>query len=351
MITLGVSGGVDSSVCAVLLKKRQENVMGVFMDNWGDNNDPLCSADRDRMDALRVCASLGIPFSSRNFSHNYKEQVFASFLEGYARGTTPNPDILCNREVKFKVFLSDALNNGADKIATGHYVRTHFDGKTTNLLRGRDPSKDQSYFLHAVTHEALARSVFPLGDMLKSEVRAIAEENNLVNAKKKDSTGICFIGERDFKDFLSKYLPAQEGDIMTMDGKVIGRHAGALYYTVGQAAPLGGVKGFLPKKWFILDKCVNTNTLVVTQDRNHPLLHKKEVKTNDMHWVAGSPPASSFEAEVQIRHLGEAIPASIVVSDTGVVTAKLSKPHFAQARGQYAVLYQGDVCLGGGEIA
>lgn len=350
MLVLGVSGGVDSSVCAVLLKEQGEDVRGVFMNNW-DSTDEHCPANKDRQDALRVCGMLGIPFTARNFSKQYKEQVFQSFLDDYARGVTPNPDILCNREVKFKVFLNDALEQGADRIATGHYARTERWNGRAVLLRGKDPSKDQSYFLHAVTEDALARTVFPLGHLAKTDVRAIAKAHGLVNATKKDSTGICFIGERDFKAFLAEYLPAHEGDIVLEDGRVVGRHHGALYYTIGQTAPLGGVKGFPSSKWFVLDKRVSTNTLVVTQDRQHPLLNKIDVRVPEMHWIAGHPPSSSFDAEIQIRHLGEAIPARVTVQDDGSVVARLSTPHFAQAPGQYAVMYHDDLCLGGGMMA
>lgn len=348
MISLGVSGGVDSSVCAVLLKERGLPVRGVFMNNW--EGGAACRAEQDRLDALRVCASQGIPFSTRNFAQQYKDQVFAQFLDGYKNGHTPNPDILCNREVKFKVFLQDCLDNGATHVATGHYARVHHDNNRAYLLRGKDPSKDQSYFLHAVPEHALRHAVFPLGDMLKTEVRQIAHKHNLVNASKKDSTGICFIGEQDFKTFLAKYLPAQEGHIQTEKGDVVGRHVGALYYTIGQRAPLGGIKGFEPLPWFVLDKDVTNNVLVVGQGKDHPMLNRATFNVVDLSFVAGHSPSTEFDCEVQIRHLGEAIPAKVRMTDTGAIV-HLARAHWGAAKGQYAVMYQGDLCLGGGVIA
>lgn len=350
MIAVGVSGGVDSSVAALLLREEHKNVRGVFMHNWEEDTGE-CRADMDRKDALRVCAALDIPFSSRNFSKEYKEQVFREFLDGYSRGTTPNPDILCNREVKFKVFLDDCLAQGDDFIATGHYVRKSERNNRSVLLRGVDPGKDQSYFLHAITHDALSRSLFPIGHLPKSEVRALAEKAGLVTARKKDSTGICFIGEQDFKTFLKQYLPAQEGQVVNEDGRVVGRHAGALYYTTGQRAPIGGVKGCdanIP--WFILAKDVAANRLVVGQGHDHPALIHNHIQTNAFSWIDGRPPSTSFEGEVQVRHLGEALPALITCNDDGGVSIQMTAPHRAASIGQSAVVYQGDVCLGGGEI-
>ena len=351
MIALGVSGGVDSSVCAALLKAEGRSVRGVFMQNWKSSPGEPCRADQDRQDALRVCGGLNIPFSVRDFSSEYKDQVFREFVAGYKAGYTPNPDILCNREVKFKVFLEDCLNSGDEQIATGHYVRTDvFDGKT-RLLRGADKTKDQSYFLHAVPSAALARSLFPLGALEKSEVRRLAQNFGLVTAKKKDSTGICFIGEQDFKTFLGKYLPAQDGAIVLEDGRAVGRHAGALFYTIGQRAPVGGVKGFSDAPWFVIDKRVDKNELVVAQGRSHPLLNKTEFSVSDITWVNAAP-GSLFDCEVQIRHLGEAIACRVRMhEDASHAVVVTASPHFALARGQYAVFYQGDVCLGGGVIS
>lgn len=351
MIAVGVSGGVDSSVSALLLAKEHTDVRGVFMHNWEDDGTGECRADVDRRDALRVCAAIGIPFASRNFAKEYKENVFAEFLEGYARGVTPNPDILCNREVKFKVFLEDCLNEGAEFIATGHYVRKGQAKGRSLLLRGVDPSKDQSYFLHAITHDALSRALFPIGHLPKSQVRTIAEEAGLVTARKKDSTGICFIGEQDFKTFLRRYLPAQDGEVVTEDGRVVGTHGGALYYTVGQRAPIGGVKGCdASVPWFVLHKDVANNRLVVGQGHDHPALVHDTIVAERFSWIDGRPPSSSFEGEVQVRHLGQALPARIDVRDDGTVRMSMHRAHRAAAIGQSAVVYQGDVCLGGGEI-
>lgn len=349
MIALGVSGGVDSSVCAALLSSEGRPVRGVFMNNWHAQAGEPCRADQDRQDALRVCAALGIPFSVRDFADEYKQNVFAEFLEKYRQGATPNPDILCNREVKFKVFLNDCLEGGADQIATGHYARTAVVNGQTCLLRGVDKTKDQSYFLHAVPASALARTVFSLGGLEKTEVRKIANDYNLVTARKKDSTGICFIGEQDFKSFLGSYLPAQAGDIVDTDGRTLGRHHGALFYTVGQRAPLGGVKGASDLPWFVVEKDVAFNRLIVVQGRDHSLLNKTTFSVTDLSWV-NSAPSRNFEGEVQIRHLGEAISCRVTVSDDNV-SVETSRPHFGVARGQYAVFYQGDLCLGGGVIA
>ena len=352
MIAVGVSGGVDSSVSALLLaQEHKNNVRGVFMHNWEEDGTGECRADIDRRDALRVCASVGIPFAARNFSKEYMDNVFSEFLDGYARGVTPNPDILCNREVKFKVFLEDCLAQGDDFIATGHYVRKGESKGRSLLLRGVDAGKDQSYFLHAITHDALSRSLFPIGHLPKSDVRKIAEEANLITASKKDSTGICFIGEQDFKTFLKKYLPAQEGEVVTETGMVVGKHSGALYYTVGQRAPIGGVKGHdASVPWFVLRKDVANNRLVVGQGGDHPALIHSTIVTDTFSWIDGSAPACSFDGEVQVRHLGEALPAHIDVRDDGSVVMRMSVPHRAAAIGQSAVVYQGDVCLGGGEI-
>lgn len=350
MIILGVSGGVDSSVAALLLKRAGHDVHGVFMHNW-ETDDPACRAQDDRADALRVCGALDIPFSVRNFAHVYREQVFARFLEDYARGLTPNPDILCNREVKFKVFLEEALSMGADQVATGHYARRAKIGNTWALLRGVDPGKDQSYFLQAITQDALARALFPVGELPKAQVRALAREAGLATAAKKDSTGICFIGEQDFKAFLARYLPAQLGEIVDVDGVVLGTHPGALYFTPGQRAPLGGVKGRPEGPWFVLSKDVARNRLVVGQGIDHPRLMCTHATTAPASWIAGHPPAREFEAQVQIRHLGAANPARVRANDDGTVDINFHAPVRAVVAGQAAGIYQGEVCLGGAEIA
>jgi len=346
MIIVGMSGGVDSSVSAYLLKQQGHDLRGVFMKNWEEEESGLCRAEDDRKDALRVCATLGIPFASRNFAQVYKEQVFEEFLQGYAKGWTPNPDILCNREVKFKVFLEDALSQGADHIATGHYVRREKVGGEWALLRGKDPKKDQSYFLHAISQDALSRSLFPIGHLEKSDVRKYAEQAGLVTARKKDSTGICFIGEQDFKTFLKRFLPAQPGEIVNQKGEVLGMHQGALYYTVGQRAPVGGVKGGSAEPWFVVEKDVQTNRLRVVQG-DHDALWATEVITAPMSWVGSIPAGQTFEGEAQIRHLGQPEPASFQVLSNGELLVKFKRPVRAVAIGQSLVVYQGDRCFGG----
>lgn len=345
MIIVGMSGGVDSSVSAYLLKQQGHEIRGVFMKNWEEEGE-VCRAEEDRKDALKVCASLGIPFSSRNFSKIYKEQVFEEFLQGYAKGWTPNPDILCNREVKFKVFLEDAMSQGAESIATGHYVRREKIKGRWSLLRGKDLKKDQSYFLHAITQEALARSVFPIGHLDKEEVRTYARGAGLITARKKDSTGICFIGEQDFKNFLKRFLPAQPGEIVNEKGQVIGSHQGALYYTVGQRAPVGGVKGGSAEPWFVVEKDVLSNQLKVVQG-DHEALWALEVVTASMSWIGGAPVGQVFEGEAQIRHLGRPEPAKFKVLSGGELLTTFKNPVRAVAPGQALVVYQGDQCLGG----
>jgi tRNA-uridine 2-sulfurtransferase len=349
MFIVGMSGGVDSSVAALLLKNSGRSVHGVFMHNWEDDSRE-CTAVKDRADALRVCAAIGIPFSSLNFAAEYKRDVFAHFISGYKNGWTPNPDILCNREIKFKVFLDKAMQMGATGLATGHYARKVKNGNIYSLYRAVDKSKDQSYFLHAINQSALARAEFPLGDLPKKMVRTIAEENNLVTANKRDSTGVCFIGERDFKEFLGNYIPAKKGNIVTADGVVIGEHNGVWYYTVGQRVSIGGVKGYNGEPWFIAEKNVETNNLIVVQGHEHPLLFKNCFDMNEMSWIEKLPPSTVFNCEVQIRHLGEAYPCTVYVKHDGTAHVRLDCNVRAVAAGQYGVLYVGDRCLGGGVI-
>ncbi len=350
MWVVGMSGGVDSSVTALLMQRQGMNVRGVYMHNW-ETDDPACRAAEDRRDAVAVCGKLGIPFQVMNFAQTYREQVFEEFLRDYAKGVTPNPDILCNREVKFKAFLQAALEMGAEGLATGHYARKARVSNAWALLRGRDGGKDQSYFLHAITQDALAVSQFPVGELPKADVRRLAEEAQLVTARKKDSTGICFIGEQDFKTFLARYLPAQDGVVETVDGQAIGPHGGALYYTIGQRAPLGGVKGFPATPWFVLEKDVARNVLIVGQGSDHPRLMARGLTTETASWIAGHPPAEVFEAEVQLRHLGTPEPAMVRVTQDGTLDVAFKAPVRAVAPGQAAAVYQGEVCLGGAPIA
>lgn len=349
MIVAGMSGGVDSSVAALLLQRRGEDVRGIYMHNW-DSQDPACRGEQDRRDALRVCGQLGIPFQVVDYAQTYRDQVFAQFLADYRRGLTPNPDILCNREVKFKVFLDEALALGADRLATGHYARKARVKGRWALLRGVDAGKDQSYFLQAISQAALARAEFPVGELPKAQVRALATEAGLGTARKKDSTGICFIGEQDFRAFLGRYLPAQPGVVEDEQGVAVGTHSGALYYTVGQRAPVGGVKGRPNLPWFVLAKDVARNVLVVGQGADHPRLLSPRLRARDVNWIAGDPPANAFDAQVQIRHLGAPEPARITVDADGGFTAIFARPVHAVAPGQAAALYQGEVCLGGGFI-
>lgn len=350
MIACGMSGGVDSSVAAWLLQEQGHRVLGIFMRNW-DDGDPACRSETDRVDALRVCGQLGIPFRVMDFQDDYRAQVFQTFLDGYARGITPNPDILCNREVKFGVFLHAVLEQGIDNLATGHYARTAQANGKTLLLRARDRTKDQSYFLSSVSSQALAHVRFPLGDLLKEEVRELALAVGLVTAQKKDSTGICFIGERDFRSFLATYLPAQPGPVVDQEGRVLGQHEGALYYTVGQRVGVGGVKGAHAGPWFVSRKIVLTNTLVVVPGTDHPALFATRATTEAPDWVAGHPPADTFTCEVQIHHRGQAHPARVCMDEDGRAEISFSRPVRGVAAGQQAAFYQGDVCLGGAELS
>ena len=351
MIVCGMSGGVDSSVAAHLLKAQGAPVRGVFMRNW-DENDPGCRADADRLDALRVCAQLGLPYQVLDFQDEYLEQVFAAVLDGYARVTTPHPDILCNREIKFGVFLQRLLAEGAEVVATGHYARLGKDAHgNTLLLRALDRNKAQSYSLSAVNQAALRHARFPLGNLTKPQVRAIASDLNLPTSNKKDSTGICFIGERDFRDFLSTYLPASLGPIINQDGRVLGQHQGALYYTIGQRASVGGIKGAPQAPWFISEKRVATNTLVVVPGAMHPALLSDHATTHAPSWIVGAPPASEFECQVQLQHRGQAHPARVQIASDGLAHIQFAQPVRALAPGQQAVFYQDEVCLGGAALS
>jgi tRNA-specific 2-thiouridylase len=349
MIVVGMSGGVDSSVAALLLKRRGETLRGCFMANW-PSDDPACRAERDRADALRVCGMLDIPFAARNFSEVYRKEVFDHFLADYATGRTPNPDVLCNREVKFKVFLDDAVSQGATRMATGHYARKEMVRGRAVLLRAIDPGKDQSYFLHAISQRALDMAEFPIGHLPKSCVRAIAQEAGLLTSAKPDSTGICFIEPGNFREFLGSYLPAQPGPMVDQAGVVLGQHAGALYFTVGQRAPLGGVKGRSGEGWFVQSKRVQDNTLVLVQGSNHPALFASGLVTDPVSWI-GDPPSAPFYGEVQIRHLGEANPSRVTLDVDGCAHVAFNSPVRAVAPGQAAAFYQGDRCLGGAPIA
>lgn len=348
-----MSGGVDSSVAALLLRDAGEPIAGLFMQNWADDGSGECRAEDDRRDAVAVCGRLGIPIHFRDFSSEYWEGVFEHFLAEYAAGRTPNPDVLCNREIKFKHFLQAARDLGADFIATGHYARVEQVGDSHRLLRALDRSKDQSYFLHQLGQEQLAATRFPLGATLKSDVRQRARDAGLPTAAKKDSTGICFIGERDFREFLARYLPARTGEMRTPEGRVIGEHPGVFYFTLGQREGLniGGVRGFEPAPWYVVGKDVASNVLYVDQGSDSPWLHSGTLRSEPAHWVAGSPPAARFECSAQTRYRQQDEACEVIVGEDGTLRVRFARPQRAVTPGQSLVLYDGDHCLGGAVIA
>ncbi|WP_024459808.1 tRNA 2-thiouridine(34) synthase MnmA [Marinimicrobium sp. LS-A18] len=350
-VIVGMSGGVDSSVTALILQQQGYQVEGLFMKNWDeDDGTEYCTAKDDLADAQRVADRLGIKLHTANFAAEYWDNVFEHFLAEYKAGRTPNPDILCNREIKFKVFIEYAEMLGGELIATGHYVRRQDRDGRTYLLKGLDPNKDQSYFLHAVGEAEFARSLFPLGDIEKPQVRRIAEEHGLATAKKKDSTGICFIGERRFKDFLQQYLPAQPGTIETPEGQVIGEHAGLMYYTIGQRQGLGigGVAGASEAPWFVAQKDLERNVLIAVQGE-HPLLYNDGLEASQIHWINGEAPAPVFRCTAKTRYR-QADQACEVTVEGDRLRIAFGEPQRAITPGQSVVLYDGDVCLGGAVI-
>ncbi len=351
-VIVGMSGGVDSSVSAYLLLEQGYQVEGLFMKNWDeDDGTDYCTALEDLKDAQAVSDKLGIKLHTANFSAEYWDNVFEHFLEEYKAGRTPNPDILCNREIKFKAFLDYTKVLGTDYIATGHYVRRKDTDTETLLLRGLDTNKDQSYFLHAVGGEEIKQTLFPVGELEKPEVRRIAEEQQLATAKKKDSTGICFIGERRFKDFLQQYLPAQPGDVTTPDGEVIGKHEGLMYYTLGQrqGIGIGGTKNHGEAPWYVVKKDLINNTLIVGQGKNHPLLFSESLTSNQIFWVNGTPKTKTFKctAKIRYRQPDQECTVNIVNNEYFV---EFDEPQRAVTPGQSVVFYEGEVCLGGGVI-
>lgn len=350
---VGMSGGVDSSVAALLLRDAGDSIAGLFMQNWADDGDGECRAEDDRRDAVAVCGRLGIPIHFRDFSAEYWSGVFEHFIAEYAAGRTPNPDVLCNREVKFKHFLDAARGLGAERIATGHYARVAFDGKRHRLLRARDAGKDQSYFLHQLGQPQLAATRFPLGELQKADVRGMARAAGLPTAAKKDSTGICFIGERDFRTFLSRYLPARSGEMRTPDGRRIGEHPGVFYFTLGQREGLniGGVRGFDAAPWYVVGKDVVRNVLVVDQGSDSPYLQSHALWTEAAHWIEGAPPARHFACNAQTRYRQSEEPCDVIVQDNGTLAVRFGRAQRAVTPGQSLVLYDGDVCLGGAVIA
>ena len=353
-IVVGLSGGVDSAVAAYLLKQAGHDVLGVFMKNWDDDdNSEQCTARQDFLDVLAVADVLGIEVEAVNFAAEYKQRVFSYFLSEYQAGRTPNPDVLCNAEIKFKAFLDDAVSRGAEFIATGHYAGKRDDtGGRVALLRASDRNKDQSYFLYRLNQAQLGPALFPLAGMPKPEVRRLAESIGLPNARKKDSTGICFIGERDFRAFLERYLPREPGVIATPDGRAVGEHQGLMYYTLGQRQGLGigGQKGGSDEPWFVAAKDRVTNTLVVVQGHDHPLLQSRTLAAGQLSWIAGRAPDADrpYTAKTRYRQLDAA--CRVTRLDEAALELEFDAPQWAVTPGQSVVLYDGDVCLGGGII-
>jgi len=348
-----MSGGVDSSVAALLLIEQGYKVEGLFMKNWEeDDTDEYCTAEQDLSDAQSVCHTLQIPLHTVNFSSEYWDRVFEYFLAEYKAGRTPNPDIICNKEIKFKAFLDYALHLGADAIATGHYARITQSDNLYQLRKGLDHNKDQSYFLYALAQYPLSKSRFPLGELEKHEVRNLAEKNGFSNHDKKDSTGICFIGERNFKDFLQTYLPAQPGDMMTPEGEQIGTHQGLMYYTIGQRQGLGigGQKLHSEEPWYVLEKDLENNVLIVSQGHDHPLLFKNNLVASDCHWIAGFEPETPLRCSAKTRYRQPDQECKIEYNIQKSLDVTFKQPQRAITSGQSVVFYMDDVCMGGGII-
>lgn len=350
-IMVGLSGGVDSAVAALLLQQQGYTVEGLFMKNWEeDDTEEYCTAAEDLRDAQAVAAKLDIPLHTVNFSAEYWDRVFEHFLHEYRAGRTPNPDILCNREIKFRAFLDHALGLGADYIATGHYARIRRE-PTVQLHKGRDPNKDQSYFLYLLDQSQLGHALFPLGDLEKSQVRRLAREAGFANHAKKDSTGICFIGERKFRDFLARYVPAQPGAIESVDGMPLGRHQGLMYYTLGQRQGLeiGGVSGHAEQPWYVTAKDLARNVLVVAQGHDHPALFGSELRATQLHWIEGTVPDLPLDCAAKIRYR-QPQQTCRVMNEDGQWRVCFAQPQRAITPGQSVVFYRGEQCLGGGII-
>lgn len=352
-VFVGMSGGVDSSVSALLLKEQGYDVIGIFMKNWDDTDEfGHCTAEEDFQDVRRVCDQIGIPYYTVNFEKEYMDKVFQYFLEEYKAGRTPNPDVMCNREIKFGELLNKVMNLGADYIATGHYARVEYIDGEYKLLRGIDQNKDQTYFLNVLGQEQLAKTMFPIGHLPKQQVREIAERAGLATAKKKDSTGICFIGEKNFREFLSNYLPAKPGDIVTVDGEVIGRHDGLMYYTLGQRQGLGIGGGFGDNNqpWFVVDKDLPKNELIVGQGSDHPRLYSTSLVATNVSWVSDKPKEQVFTCTAKFRYRQPDQEITVHLRENASCEVRFAKPQKAVTPGQAVVFYQGEVCLGGGTI-
>jgi len=352
-VVVGMSGGVDSAVAAYLLKEKGYQVQCLFMKNWEDEDDEFyCSSEEDYSDALQVCDLLNLPLHSVNFSKEYRENVFKYFLSEYKSGRTPNPDVLCNKEIKFKFFMDYALELGADAIATGHYACINKSTDGVQLLKGIDLNKDQSYFLYLLGQKELLKTIFPLGDLTKEEVRKLAEENNFPNHDKKDSTGICFIGERDFKSFLQQYLPAKPGEIITTEGKIVGQHDGLMYYTLGQRKGIGvgGGHGTTEEPWYVVKKDLGNNQLIIGQGHDHPGLYNKNLTAGQLHWITSKPRKIPFKCTAKIRYRQKDQACAINLIENGIANIKFAENQFAPTPGQSIVFYDGEHCLGGGII-
>jgi len=352
-IIVGLSGGVDSAVAALLLKRKGYDVHGLFMKNWEEDDDAeYCAAEEDLAAAKQVAEKLDIPLDTINFSSEYWDRVFAHFLTELKAGRTPNPDILCNREIKFQAFLDYALSRGAEKIATGHYACSKRYPDSIELRRAVDANKDQTYFLHQVPAQALMKTLFPLCRYEKQRVRQMAEEAGLVNYDRKDSTGICFIGERRFNDFIAQYIPNEPGPIRSVEGEVVGQHRGLMFHTVGQRKGLGigGRKDGNDEPWFVVDKLLDSNTLLVAQGHNHPALFAQGLNAQSLHWITANPGEASFRCTARTRHRQQDEPCIVQLHDDDSCRVIFDQPMRAIAPGQYVVFYDEEICLGGGVI-
>jgi tRNA-specific 2-thiouridylase len=353
-VVVGMSGGVDSAVAALLLKRAGHEVVGLFMKNWeDDDDDQYCSTRTDLIDAAAAADVIGIELEAVNFAAEYKDRVFAEFLREYQAGRTPNPDVLCNAEIKFKAFLDHALRLGAARIATGHYAQVRESGGRMELLRGADTGKDQSYFLHRLTQAQLSKVMFPVGHLPKSEVRRLAAEAGLPNHAKKDSTGICFIGERPFREFLNRYLPKEPGPIMTPQGMQLGTHIGLAFYTIGQRKGLGigGTSDSTGDAWYVAQKDPRTNALIVVQGHDNPLLLKRSLQAAEASWVSGAAPPEGSGHTAKTRYRQSDSGCTVTRAGNGELAVDFAEPHWAVTPGQSVVLYDGAVCLGGAVIA
>jgi tRNA-specific 2-thiouridylase len=353
-VVVGMSGGVDSSVAALLLKQQGYEVVGLFMKNWEDDDtDEYCSSKQDLIDAVSVADKIGIEIEAVNFSREYKERVFANFLAEYQAGRTPNPDILCNAEIKFRAFLDHAMGLGADLIATGHYAQVREKNGLFQLLKGEDGSKDQSYFLYRLNQEQLSKTLFPLGHLLKREVREIARDARLPTSEKKDSTGICFIGERPFREFLNRYLPREPGEMRTPEGELVGEHEGLMYYTIGQRQGLGigGSRNGSGEPWFVAGKDMKNNVLIVVQGHDHPLLRSDKLVASQLHWISGDKPRTHWVYAAKTRYRQADAPCEIDRIDDNEMEVRFGQSQWAITPGQSVVVYESNVCLGGGIIS